>query len=153
MNSRITAVTLITAVLSAGALMANPATPQPHRERGARFEHLASALNLTDQQKQQAQGIFKSERESVRPVRQELREDRKAVQAAIQSGKSAPEVAALAKNEGPALGKLAAARADGFAKFYAVLTPAQKQKLAEIHKDHSQRQHPVSPSGVRAANS
>jgi len=144
MNSRITAATIITAALSVSALMATPVATQQHRaEHGQRLDRIATTLNLTDQQKQQARNIFKSEREATRPVRQELREERHAVQTAIQAGKPEAEVEALAKNEGPALAKLAAARADASAKFYAVLTPEQRQKLAatrqESRRNHSKR--------------
>lgn len=134
MNSRITVVSIITAALSATALMANPAVTPQHRERGARLDRIVTTLNLTDQQKQQAQGIFKAERESVRPVRKDLSQERHAVQAAIQAGKSTGEVEALAKQEGPNLAKLAEARADASAKFYAILTPAQQQKLTAMHQ-------------------
>jgi Spy/CpxP family protein refolding chaperone len=146
MNSRITAITIITAALSVSALMANPVATQQHRaEHGQRFDRISSALNLTDQQKEQARNIFKTEREATRPVRQELREERHAVQTAIQAGKPEAEVEGLAKNEGPVLAKLAAARADASAKFYAVLTPEQRQKLATMHQGgrrNHQRRNP-----------
>ena len=137
MNSRTTAITIITAALSAGALLANPAVVSQHRlAHGERLNRMSAALNLTDQQKEQARDIFKSTRESTRPVWQELREERKAVRTAIQAGKSESEVEALAQKEGPALAKMAVARADASAKFYAILTPEQRQKLATLHQEH-----------------
>ena len=45
----------------------------------------------------------------------------------------------IAKNEGPALANIAGMRAAAFAKFYAVLTPAQQQKLASLHQEWRQR--------------
>ena len=100
---------------------------------------LSASLNLTDQQKQQAGTIFTSEREAARSIRQDLRKERGEVQSAIQAGKPVAEVEQLAKQEGPALGNLAGMRAAAFAKFYAVLTPAQQQKLAGLHQEW--RQH------------
>jgi Spy/CpxP family protein refolding chaperone len=139
MKSRIALVTLLGATLTAGALLAD-VTPL-HRQ-GARanvLDRMSSALNLTDQQRQQARAIFDSERAAARSVRVQLRQDRKALQAAIQAGKPAAEVQQIARAEGPVLGNLAAMRADAFAKFYAVLTPAQQQKLASLHQELRQR--------------
>jgi Spy/CpxP family protein refolding chaperone len=141
MTSKIALVTALTAALSGGILMAKQETTSPHRgfERGARMEHLSAALNLTDQQKQQAKQIFQSERESTRAIRRQLMEERKAVRSAIQAGKPASEVEALAKNEGPELGNLAAHRAEAFAHFYSVLTPDQQQKLTTLRQEHQAR--------------
>jgi Spy/CpxP family protein refolding chaperone len=141
MTSRIALITLLTAALSAGGLMANEATASSHRQRTrVNFvDRMSTALNLTDQQKQEAKTIFMSEREGARSVRQELRQQRRTVESAIQAGKPAAEVQQIAKNEGPALASLAGMRAAAFAKFYAVLTPAQQQKLAGLHQEW--RQH------------
>ncbi len=100
------------------------------------------ALNLTEQQKQQAHRIFASEREAAHSIRQQLREERKSVQSAIQAGKPAAEVGQLAKNEGPALAEMARMRAAAFDRFYAVLMPAQRQELASLHQER--RQHRAS---------
>jgi hypothetical protein len=67
------------------------------------------------------------------------------VQTAIQVGRPIAEVQQLAKNEGPTLGDLAGMRAAAFDKFYAILTPAQQQKLATLHNDWQQR-HAVAPA-------
>jgi Spy/CpxP family protein refolding chaperone len=131
--------------------MANPVATQQHRAalsslpHGERFNRISTTLNLTDQQKEQARNIFKTERESTQPARQELREERRDVRAAIQSGKPESQIEALAKNEGPALAKLAAVRADASAKFYALLTPEQQKKLAAMRAEHRanhQKRHP-----------
>jgi Spy/CpxP family protein refolding chaperone len=138
----------MTAALTAGGLMANQQTPLQHRQARVNFvDRVSTALNLTDQQKHQAKTIFTSERESARPVRQQLREERKSVQSAIVAGKPAAEVQMLAKNEGPALAGLAGMRAAAFAKFYTVLTPAQQQKLAGLHREW--RQHHAAENRYR----
>lgn len=129
MTFKIALVSVMAAALSAGGLMAAP-------PRANRVDRMSAALNLTDQQKQQAKSIFMSEREAAKPIRQELWQERKAVQSAIQAGKPAAEIQQLAKNEGPVLADLAGMRASAFAKFYAVLTPAQQQKLASLHAAH-----------------
>ena len=138
MTSRLAVITFLTAALSASGLMATETNPSPHRQRARvdLVDRMSATLNLTDQQKQQAQAIFKSEREAARTVRDELRQERKTVQSAIQAGKPPAEVQQIAKNEGPAMADLAGMRAAAFAKFYAVLTPAQQQKLAALHRSH-----------------
>jgi Spy/CpxP family protein refolding chaperone len=140
MKSRIALITLLTATLSAGGLMAAEVR-HPQGARTNSLDRMSAALNLTEPQKQQAKAIFDSGHEAARAVRQELRQERKAVQSAIQPGQPVAKVEQLARNEGPALGNLAATRAAAFAKFYAVLTPAQQQKLASLH--HEGRQHPA----------
>jgi Spy/CpxP family protein refolding chaperone len=133
MNSRIALTTVITVALTAGGLMAKQDNGfAQHRHQFA--QRMSAALNLTPEQQQQAKSIFKSEREAARPVREQLRQDRKAVEAAIQSGNPVSEVQQLAKREGPALGEMAGMRATAFAKFYAILTPAQQQKLASMRQ-------------------
>ncbi len=137
MISRTALIIAVSSALSAGALMADQAPATRHRQ-GARegfLDRMSTALSLTDQQKQDAKAIFKSERESVKPVRQELFAERKAVREAIEAGKPATEVQQLATKEGAALGNLAAVRAEAFAKFYAELTPAQQQKVAGLHRE------------------
>lgn len=121
--------------------MATETSSAPHRQRArVNFvDRMSATLNLTDQQKQQAKNIFTSEREAAQSIRQQLRQERKSVQSAIQAGKPAAEVQQLAKNEGPALADLAGMRAAAFARFYAVLTPAQQQKLATMHQEWRQR--------------
>lgn len=137
MTSRIALITVMTAALSVGGLMAKQDTALPQRHNFV--DRMSTALNLTSQQKEQAKTIFTSEREAARSLRQELRENREALQSAIQTGKPLADIQQLARKQGPALGNLAAMRATAFAKFYAVLTPAQQQKLAGLHQGWRRR--------------
>jgi Spy/CpxP family protein refolding chaperone len=140
MTSRIALITFMSAAL-AGGLMAKQQRPMESQQgaRANRMERMAAALNLTDQQKQEARTIFMSERQAMRPTRQELLRERKAVESAIETGKPAAEIQQLASKEGPALGRLAASRAVTSAKFHAMLTPAQQQKLASLHQQWRER--------------
>jgi Spy/CpxP family protein refolding chaperone len=128
----------MTAALSAGGLMAKQDANAQDRRTGF-VERISTQLNLSDQQKQQAKNIFSSERQAARSVRQELRQERTSVRSAIQAGRPAADVEQLAKNEAPQLGELAGLRAAAFAKFYAVLTPAQQQKFQSLHQEWRQR--------------
>jgi Spy/CpxP family protein refolding chaperone len=147
MTSRIALITLIAAGLSASGLMAKQDTAVNRRqaERVTFLDHMSTALNLSSHQTQDAKAIFKSERETASAARRQLRDERHAVEMAIQSGRPIAEVKQLAKNEGPTLGDLAGMRAAAFDKFYAVLTPAQQQKLASLHNDWRQR-HAATPA-------
>lgn len=138
MTSRVALITVMTAALSAGGLMAKQDANAQNRRAGF-VSRISTQLNLTDQQKQQARDIFTSERQAAHSVRQQLRQERKSVQLAIQAGKPAADIEQLAKNEAPQLGELAGMRAVAFAKFYAVLTPAQQQKLQSLHQGWRQR--------------
>ena len=141
MTSKIALITVISTVLSAGGLMAKQDAPW-RAGQGVRrnfMDRMSTALNLTDQQKQEAKTIFTSERAAARPDRQQLMQDRKAVESAIQAGKPLADVQRLAKSEGTIMGELAAKRATASAKFYAMLTPAQQQKLVGLHQEWRQR--------------
>lgn len=139
MHSQNALIFLVSSALSATALMAADQSPAVHHRQGF-LDRMSTTLNLTDQQKQEAKTIFKSEREAARPTRQELFTEKKAVRGAIESGKPAAEIQQLAAKEGPALAKLAGMRAEAFAKFYGELTPAQQQKVVTLHQQRRQKQ-------------
>ena len=94
-----------------------------------RHGRMGAALGLTDAQKSQAKTIFQNSHQIARPVADQLRQDRQALQAAIQAGKSDQELQQLAAAQGADIGKLAGIRASAAAKFRAILTPEQQQKL------------------------
>ena len=106
-----------------------PTTPPeghggPGRGRGP-FER----LNLTDAQKQQAQSIFDAERQAAEPIRTQLETARAALNDAAKKNAGDAELDRLAQAEAPLLAQLEANHAKAFAKFYAILTPEQKQIL------------------------
>lgn len=132
-----------TAALAAGMLFAQapapPAGQQPGpaaagRQQGAwrRRGRLFSSLNLTDDQKAQAKSIFQSARQTAQPVAQQLRQVREALRNAAKSGSPDAEIDKLANAEAPLVAQLAAVRAKAFAKFYALLTPEQRDKLQNM---------------------
>jgi Spy/CpxP family protein refolding chaperone len=146
MSSRNALIFVISSALSAGVLMADQSASTQNRQRTHEgfVGRFSSTLGLTAQQTQEAKAIFKSERDAARPVRRQLFAERTAVREAVQSGKPLPEVQQLANNEGSVLGQLAGMRAEAFAKFYAELTPAQRQKLTAMH--HQWRAHHAAKS-------
>jgi Spy/CpxP family protein refolding chaperone len=143
------------AALACGAMFAQtPAAPdngQPpahHRQggRGHGFERLATRLNLTDAQKQQAKSIFDAARETSKPIAQQLRQQRQALQEAAKAGKSDAEIDQLAGDVGSLTSQVTAVRTKAFAKFYAMLTPEQRSQAQEMRQNMRERfQHRRGP--------
>lgn len=92
------------------------------------LDRLGADLNLTDTQKQQAQSIFSAARQSAESVHSQLKEQRQALTAAVKSGSEA-EIDRLSSNLAPLLAQTTAIHTKAFARFYAILTPEQKEKL------------------------
>ena len=106
------------------------ATPGAGRPMRARMAHRMMAnLNLTDDQKQQAKAIFQAGRQEAQPVQQQLRQARQDMQAAVKSNAPQTEIDRLSTNVGNLTGQLATLHARNMAKFYAILTPEQQQKV------------------------
>ena len=136
--SRKTMILTATAALGACGLFAAVTETRHMGRHGRSSEKMAVELGLTQTQQAQAKAIFQNERQSARPILQQLRQERQAVHAAVKAGKSDTEIQQLAKAEAPELGQLAALRASASAKFYSMLTPQQQQKLdAMRHSRHT----------------
>ena len=131
-----------TAALMA-ALVAIPATAQgpmgmggmggpgmgPGGDPARRLEHLATVLDLTDAQKSAATSLFATAKTQSEPLVASLRTGNQEVQAAVKANKSDAEIETLTANNGNIMGQLAAIAAKTQRGFYALLTPAQKEKL------------------------
>jgi Spy/CpxP family protein refolding chaperone len=129
-------------VLAAGMIFAAGQGPGGHHGMmgGKRLDFMATALNLTDAQKETAKGIFNDAKTSAQPIRDQLKQSHEAMAAAIKAGKSEAELTQLATQEGTLVGQLAAIRAKAFSSFYAQLTPDQKAKADQLHQDMKARQ-------------
>jgi Spy/CpxP family protein refolding chaperone len=133
------------AALASGMMFAqapaSPAQPQSPAERrqqfrGRMFDRMAARLNLTDDQKQQAQSIMKSARESAQPIAQQIKQNRLALRDAVKAGKSDADIDQLATSTGTLMGQATAIRTKAFAKVYALLTPEQRTKADQL-RGHS----------------
>ena len=162
------AVTLILAAAVVAALpwavsgqAQEPGAP-PHHERGPRFGpgfgpgpggpggpglgRLAQELGLSDDQKAQIESLRAKERESSRPLMEAAREAHEAFRAVLEAespdagvvGQAAIAMAAADK-------KVRAAHEAAFEEVKALLTPEQRQKLEEAHKNGPRR----GPGGPR----
>ena len=129
------------AALASGMMFAqtpaSPAQPQSpaqrwQQRRGQMFDRMATRLNLTDRQKQQAQSIMQSARESARPINQQLKQNRLALRDAVKAGKTDADIDQLAASTGSLMGQATAIRTKAFAKVYALLTPEQRTKADQL---------------------
>ena len=136
------------------------AAPPPH-ERGPRagfgpgrpggpggpgLGRLAEELGLSDEQKTQIEALRAKERESSRPLMEAARQAHEAFRAALEAeGADAATVgqAALAMNA--AEKKVRAAHEAAFEEMKSLLTPEQRQKLEEAHRNGPRR----GPGGPR----
>ena len=116
---------------------APPAQPESpaqrwQQRRGQMFDRMATRLNLTDDQKQQARSIMQSARESAQPITQQLKQNRQALRDAVKAGKTDADIDQLAASTGTLMGQATAIRTKAFAKVYAMLTPEQRTKADQL---------------------
>jgi Spy/CpxP family protein refolding chaperone len=131
-------------LLTFGTLVARAQAIHHHGPMAAqamqnRLTKLSAALNLTDAQKASAQQIFAKAQESAKPLRQQLRQTHQALNEAVKAGKPASDLQAITSQQGAVMGQLAEIRAEAYSNFYAQLTPDQKAKADQMHKDHAGR--------------
>jgi Spy/CpxP family protein refolding chaperone len=100
---------------------------------------LAGYLDLTDAQEANLKTLIEQGREEAQPLLEQLKSGHDQVAAAVKAGKSEAEVAAIAESQGAVMGKLAALHARNITRFYAQLTPEQRQKAEELHNQMRER--------------
>lgn len=148
---RIWTKTIAGGALAAGLMLAQTTTPAPaptpqpgqgrrgmRMNRQQRFERMATYLNLTADQRQQAQAIRDQARTAAQPVVAQLRAGRQQLAGAVKSGKSDAEIDRLATQQGVLQGQLIAIRTKAMEKGYALLTPDQKQKADQLRSHFRQ---------------
>jgi Spy/CpxP family protein refolding chaperone len=94
-------------------------------------------LDLTDQQQQQIKTIFQNERPKVEPLVQDLKGAHQQIQAAMEAG-SLDQTQALSIIEAhkDTFAQLLVEHAKTHAAIMNVLTPAQQDKLKQLHAKH-----------------
>jgi periplasmic protein CpxP/Spy len=136
---------------TAGAVGTGPHCNWGHeRHEGARFAepgmgggglwmHGLRRLDLTEKQRDQIFQIVYAQEPAMRDLFKTLRKDRDALRgAAMAASYDEARVRSLADGQAKAQSDLAVMRAETLHRIYSVLTPEQKQKLAErTHRDKS----------------
>ena len=126
------AVAALAAGMALGQSQDQPArTPHARAGAGAMMGRFGADLNLTDAQKQQAQSIFSAGRQSAQSLDAQVRQSREALAAAVKAGASDAEIDKLSNQLAPLLAQSTASHAKTFAKFYAILTQEQKDKIGD----------------------
>jgi Spy/CpxP family protein refolding chaperone len=94
-------------------------------------------LDLTDAQREQARALAEAARTESQPIHEQLRQLREEMHTAIQGGQT--EFTLLAARQGELMGQLIGIQAKTHARMYALLTPEQKEKLAEFRERQKER--------------
>ena len=107
-----------------------PGSPQDAQQR--RLNFLATFLGLTDSQKEQAKSTFDAADQASQPVRDQLTQAHQALRDAVKTNKTDTQIDQLAAALGVLEGQMAAIQTKAHAKFYALLTPEQRDKLDQV---------------------
>ncbi|MDH3494579.1 MAG: Spy/CpxP family protein refolding chaperone [Acidobacteriota bacterium] len=111
-----------------------------HKRGGGMMGRMFRQLDLTDAQKEQMKEIGKASREKMKPVMEQMRESRKTMQSLTANGNfDEGQVQAIAQQQGALHVQLIVEKQRTKAAMYAVLTDAQKAKLAELKQNFEQR--------------
>lgn len=123
--------------------------PGGHGEGGhaKMLEHMSRALNLTDAQKQQVKGIMDSVEATAGGIHAKLEEVHKQLKAATANGQfDETQVRALANQEAQLEVEMKVEHFRAISKVFSVLTPEQRVKAEEMHKQMgSHERHPGPP--------
>ena len=125
--------------LAAGLALAQTPSPTPqqtapgrHGQLRMRLGRVLRALNLTDNQRQQAKAILQQAHQTAQPVRQQLQQNRQLLREAVKTGKTDVEIQQLSAQQGDLLGQALAIRTEAWAKVYALLTPEQRAQADQL---------------------
>jgi Spy/CpxP family protein refolding chaperone len=135
----------------AGILSAQTAAPSPNppasQGQHARQMHkgmvdrLSARLNLTPDQQNQAKAIFGKARADEKAFQPKLKQERVALRSAIRSDNE-PQIDQILNQDSQLNSQARAIHAKAMAKFYQILTPAQKTQF-----DHMGPRHRASQAG------
>jgi Spy/CpxP family protein refolding chaperone len=132
---------LLIAAVVAGALVTAPAIARPgcdrHGHGGPGFEsgevmHLTRKLELEDAQRDRLFEISDRHRPALRKLHLSMRDARRSLHGILAGGYDEAKVAAEAAALGESMRALHLAKAKMLAEMNEVLTPAQREKLAEL---------------------
>lgn len=130
---QLVACTGIAALSAVGLFAAVTNTPKSVTPHHGLLSELETVLVMTPAQRTQAESAFHEARQSVQPVRQQLRQTRTDLQAAIRSDDTA-QIQRLSTAEGQEIGQLTAIQSLAFAKVYNTLTPAQRERAVALRQ-------------------
>lgn len=132
--------TTLTALSTALMLAQPPAggpprtPPDPAKVAKRIVAHLADELNLTDSQQTQATKIFQDAATAEQPLQASLKTAHDSLAAAIKTnnGTTSNTIHSLALQIGTLTGQMVALQSTAQSQFYAILTPDQQTKFADL---------------------
>lgn len=105
-------------------------------------DRMAKALGLTDAQQKQIDALHTQAHKTIGPLWKQKHENMHKLWALNPDARDyMAEVKKLAEKQGDLTEKMIIARSQARAKFYAILTPAQKAKLKQMHEDRRHMHH------------
>jgi Spy/CpxP family protein refolding chaperone len=110
---------------------------------GKHFDRMATALELTEDQRSQIRTIWTSEREQIAPLRQQMRQNRRQIhQAALAVPFDEAAVRTLAAAQAEARTEMIVAHARVKNQVHAVLTPEQREKAEQLWHERKRGEGP-----------
>ncbi|MEP6820289.1 MAG: Spy/CpxP family protein refolding chaperone [bacterium] len=157
MKKRIIVIASIAALVVAATIFAlaqgHPGMQGMHGEgpgkgpgHGEMLEHMARALDLTDAQKQQVKAIMEATESTARDIHAKLEETHKQLAAATANGQfDEAQIRTLANQQGQLEADMTVEHFRAMSKVYAILTPEQRVKAEEMHKQMGPGHRPGQP--------
>ena len=127
----------LAAVLNLGGLTTTPslAADTSAPAHGRFFQRIAQRLNLTDDQKAQVKTVLRSEKDTLKPLLQQLHSSRQNLRAAIRaSDANETTVRAAAAKVAAAEADLAVERMKIYGKIAPILTDEQRRQISEFEQ-------------------
>lgn len=109
----------------------------------------SSYLNLTAAQQEQAKPLFNNERDATKNLFDSMKQAEDALTAAEKSNQPDSELDRLANAVGAVHAQMAAIHAKAMARFYAMLTPDQQDKLSKVMPPAGAQTFAMGVSSVR----
>jgi Spy/CpxP family protein refolding chaperone len=118
--------------LSTPVLAQSPGGPGSGPSKHNRIDFLATILNLSDDQKQQATAIFDAAKQASAPLYSSLKQQHQELNNASKAAAADSQIDQLSASIGDLTGQLTAIRTKAFARFYAILHTDQQMKLDQL---------------------
>lgn len=106
--------------------------------QGRMLERAATALSLTDTQKEFAKQLAADTKKQAEPIVTELRQNRQELASAVKANNTGA-ITTLTQRQGELTAQVSALHAKAMASFYAQLTPEQRAKADQMHSQRKER--------------
>jgi len=120
--------------------MAFPGDHGPRPGMHQKFERMAEALELTDEQRRQFKQIHRKARPKLQEIGDAMQDNREALHRLSPADEDyAGQVERLAREQGKLVARMIRVRSRVRAEVYAILTPEQREKAKELRRHRAAR--------------